>query len=179
MNKRIIGTDQNGASWNVVFPANEMVVIVEKGNALGIRHVEDLAKPAVKFVRVTGDKDLATGRTIESLKRVSDLEGNPKLAPTIIENSIIDPSKPTSVPDVVRAVREDKANASVVYYFAAAAAGDQVDIIRFPESINLSDKIRNAATVPINVKNSKARSLKAPRARSQCLSLRRLVHLEY
>ena len=155
MNKRNIGTDQNGASWYVIFSANEMVIIVEKGNAFGIRHIEDLARPAVKFVRVTGDKDLATSRTIEFLKRASDLEGNPKLAPTIIENSIIDPSKPTSVPDVVRAVREGKANAGVVYYSAAVAAGDQVDIIRFPESINLSDKIRNAATVPINAKNSK------------------------
>jgi ABC-type molybdate transport system substrate-binding protein len=73
MTKKITGSGQNGTSWYVVFSTNEMVVIVEKGNALRIRHVEDLAKPEVKFVRVTRDKDLATSRTIEFLKSASTL----------------------------------------------------------------------------------------------------------
>ena len=32
---------------------------------------------------------------------------------------------------------------------------DDVDIVRFPESVNLSDTIRNAATVPESTRNAK------------------------
>src|SRR6476619_6600639 len=60
MNKKVAGSDRDAASWYVIFSGNEMVVITGKGNPLGIRQVSDLAKPEVKFVRVTGAKDLAT-----------------------------------------------------------------------------------------------------------------------
>jgi molybdenum ABC transporter molybdate-binding protein len=153
MKTPLVGSGQNGASWYVIFSANEMVVIVEKGNPLGIRRAEDLAKPDIKFVRVTGDKDLATSRTIEFINRVANLEGKPKLAQIVVNKNISDPSEPTSVPDVVRAVREGKANASVVYYSAAVASEGQVDIIRFPDSVNMSEAIHNAACVPGNAKN--------------------------
>src|SRR5674476_269547 len=148
MKETLVASGQTVASWYVVFSANEMVVVVENGNALGIHHVEDLAKPNVKFVRVTGAKDLATDRTIEFLNRASTLEGKPELAQTLISNSIFDPSKPTSVSDVVHAVREGRANAGVVYYSAAVAAEGLVGIIRFPASTNMSEAIRNAASVP-------------------------------
>ncbi len=59
MNKRIVDSGKEAASWYVIFSANEMVVITGKGNPLGIRQVADLAEPEVKFVRVTGEKDLA------------------------------------------------------------------------------------------------------------------------
>src|SRR5713101_8336417 len=62
MNKKVAGSDRDAASWYVIFSGNEMVVITAKGNPLGIRQASDLAKPEVKFVRVTGAKDLATGR---------------------------------------------------------------------------------------------------------------------
>jgi molybdenum ABC transporter molybdate-binding protein len=153
MKETLVGSGQTAASWYVIFSANEMVIIVEKGNPLDIRYVEDLAKPDVKFVRVTGDKDLATSRTIEFLNRAAKSEGCPELAQTIIDNGIVDPSKPTPVPDVVRAVQEGKANAGVVYYSAAVATGGQVDIIRFLDRINMSEAIRNAACVPGNAKN--------------------------
>jgi ABC-type molybdate transport system substrate-binding protein len=65
----------------------------------------------------------------------------------------VDPSKPTSVPDAIRAVKEGKANAGVTYYSAAVAARNVLDIIRFPASVNLSDKIRNAASVPGGARN--------------------------
>ncbi len=155
MTRKVAGSGREGASWYVVFSANEMVVIVEKGNPLGIRQVADLAKPAVKFIRITGEKDLGTGRTIEFVKRAAALEGKPELAEKIVAAAIVDPSKPTSVPDTVRAVREGKANAGVVYYSAAVAAGGQVDIIRFPASVNMSEAIRNAASVPGSAKNPK------------------------
>lgn len=146
---------KKGASWYVVFSANEMVVITAKGNPLGIRQVADLAKPGVKFIRVTGEKDLGTGRTIEFLKRAANNEGKPELAQTIIDSAIVDPTKPTSVSDTVRAVREGRANAGVVYYSAAVAARNDVDIIRFPASVNVSESIRNAASVPATAKNPK------------------------
>jgi molybdate transport system substrate-binding protein len=153
MNRKVAGSDRDAASWYVIFSGNEMVVITAKGNPLGIRQVSDLAKPEVKFVRVTAAKDLATGRSIEFLKRAAALEGKPELAQTIIDASVVDPSRPTSVPETVRAVREGNASAGVVYYSAAVAARNDVEIIRFPASVNMSDAIQNAALVPGTAKN--------------------------
>ena len=153
MNKKVAGSDRDAASWYVIFSGNEMVVITAKGNPHGIRQVSDLAKPEVKFVRVTGAKDLATGRTIEFLKRAAALDGKPELTQKIIDSSVGDPAKPTSVPEAVRAVREGNANAGVVYNSAAVAARNDVEIIRFPASVNMSDSIRNAALVPGTANN--------------------------
>lgn len=155
MNKHIAASGKAAASWYVIFSANEMVVITGKGNPLGLRQVADLARPGVKFVRVTGEKDLATNRSIEFLKQAAALEGKPELAQKIIDGAVVDPSKPTTVPDTVRAVKEGKANAGVVYYSAAVAARSDLEIIRFPASVNLSDKIRNAASVPGTARNEK------------------------
>src|SRR6266436_6343275 len=129
MNKKIAGSDRDAASWYVIFSGNEMVVITAKGNPLGIRQASDLAKPEVKFVRVTAAKDLATGRTIEFLRRAAALEGKPELAQQLIDATVADPSKPTSVPETMRAVREGNASAAVVYYSAAVAARNDVEII--------------------------------------------------
>jgi molybdenum ABC transporter molybdate-binding protein len=153
MNKKVAGSDRDAASWYVIFSGNEMVVITGKGNPLGIRQVSDLVKPEVRFLRVTGAKDLATGRTIEFLKRAASLEGNPEIAQKIIDATMGDPSKPTSVPETVRAVREGHASAGVVYYSAVVAARNDVEIIRFPASVNMSDSIQNAALVPETAKN--------------------------
>jgi molybdate transport system substrate-binding protein len=155
LNKKIFGSGKDAATWYVVFSANEMVVITAKGNPLGIRQAADLAKPEVKFVRVTAEKDLATNRTIEFLKKAAALEGKPELAQKIIDGAAVDPSKPSSVPETVRAVKEGKANAGVVYYSSAVAARNDVDIVRFPASVNLSNAIQNAATVPGTAKNDK------------------------
>ena len=155
MNKKIAGSDRDAASWYVVFSGNEMVIITGKGNPLAIRNVSDLAKPGVKFLRITAAKDLATGRTIDFLKRATALEGKPELAQKIIDATDDDPSRPTSVPETVRAVREGTASAGVVYYSAAVAARNDVEIIRFPASVNMSESIRNAALVPGTAKNPK------------------------
>ena len=154
MNQRIANADKVAATWYVVFSANEMVVITAKGNPLAIRQVSDLGKPQVKFVRVTGEKDLATGRTIEFIKRATAQEGRPELAQKILDSAPADPAKPTSVPDTVNAVKEGRANAGVVYYSAAVAARNDVDIVRFPDNVNLSEAIRNAATVPGTARNA-------------------------
>lgn len=155
MNQKLAGSDKDAATWYVVFSANEMVVITAKGNPLGIRQVSDLAGPQVKFVRVTGEKDLATGRTIEFLRRSAAQEGKPDLTQKIVDSARVDPAKPTTVPDTVNAVKEGRANAGVVYYSAAVAARNDVDIVRFPDSVNMSEAIRNAATVPGTARNAK------------------------
>ncbi len=153
MNKKVAGSDRDAATWYVVFSANEMVVITAKGNPLGIKKIGDLARPDVKFARITGEKDLATNRTIEFVKRAAALEGTPELAQTIIDRAPADPAKPTGVPDVVSAVRDGRASASIVYYSAAVAARNDVDVVRFPDSVNMSEAIRNAATVPGTARN--------------------------
>jgi molybdate transport system substrate-binding protein len=154
LGKKTVG-GQDAASWYVVFSANEMAVITKKGNPLAIKQVSDLAKPEVKFARITGERDLGTGRTVEFVKRATNLEGKPELAMKIIEGSISDASKANSVPDTVKAVRDGAANAGVVYLSAAVAAKNDVDIIRFPANVNMSEAIRNAATVPGAAKNPK------------------------
>jgi len=154
MNKKITGSDKDAASWYVVFSANEMVVITTKGNPLGIRQVSDLAGPQVKFARVTGEKDLATGRTIEFLKRAAAQEGKPELAQKIVDSAPAEPAKPSNVPGTINAVKEGRANAGVVYYSAAVAARNDVDIVRFPDTVNMSEAIRNAATVPGTARNA-------------------------
>jgi len=148
MGKKVAGTDKDAATWYVVFSANEMVVITAKGNPRGIRQAADLARPGTKLARVTGPTDLATGRTLEFLKRATAQEGKPDLAQKILDAAPADPARPTTVPDTVNAVKEGRAAAGVVYYSAAVAARDDVDIVRFAESVNLSESIRNAATVP-------------------------------
>jgi len=151
MGKKAAGASQDAVSWYVVFSANEMAVITAKGNPLAIRHVADLAKPEVKFARITAEKDLGTPRTIEFLKRAANLEGKPELAQKIIDGAM----SANSVPDIVRAVREGQASAGVVYLSAAVAAKNDVEIVRFPASVNMSEAIRNAATVPGTAKNPK------------------------
>jgi len=153
MNKKIAGSDKEAATWYVVFSANEMVIITAKGNPLGIRRISDLAGPQVKFVRITGEQDLATGRTIEFIKRATAHEGKPELAQTIVDSAPIDSTKPMTVPGVVNAVKDGSANAGVVYYSAAVAARNDVEIVRFPDSVNMSEAIRNAATVPGTARN--------------------------
>ncbi|MEA2975392.1 MAG: Bacterial extracellular solute-binding protein, partial [Alphaproteobacteria bacterium] len=64
-------------------------------------------------------------------------------------------AKENSVPDTVKAVREGKANAGVVYLSAAVAAQNDLEIVRFPASVNMSEAIRNAASVPGTAKNPK------------------------
>jgi molybdate transport system substrate-binding protein len=156
MGKKVAGTDVDAATWYVVFSANEMVVITAKGNPLGIRRIADLAGPQVKFARITGEKDLATNRTIEFVKRAAAAEGVENLAQKIIDSAPSDPAHPVTVPGLVAAVKEGRASAGIVYYSAAVAARGDVDIVRFADSVNLSDSIRNAATVPATARDTKS-----------------------
>jgi molybdate transport system substrate-binding protein len=152
MEKKIAGTDRFGATWSVIFSANEMVLITAKGNPSGIEKMGDLAKPGIRFTRVTGEKDMATQRTVEFVKNVTALEGNPQLAQGIIAGAVTDPTKPHTVPETIRDVATGKADAGIVYYSAAVEAKSDVENLRFPAAVNLSSQIRNAATVPSTAK---------------------------
>jgi len=156
MTKKVAGTDRIGASWSVIFSANEMVLITTKGNPLGIKRMSDLAKTGVRFSRVTGEKDMATRRTVEFVKNATALEGNPQLAEGIIAGAVTDPAKPHTVPETIRDVATGKADAGIVYYSAAVEAKKDVDSLRFPAEVNLSSQIRNAATVPSTAKEPAA-----------------------
>jgi len=153
--KAVAGSGKPAATGYVIFSANEMVVITGKGNPRGIRAMADLAQPSLRFARVTGEKDLGTGRTIEFVKRATSAEGKPELAQRIVDSAPADPAKPNSVPETVKAVREGRADAGIVYYSAAIAARNDIDIVRFPAAVNMSEAIRNAATVPGTAKNAK------------------------
>jgi molybdate transport system substrate-binding protein len=152
MTKKVSGTDRTGATWSVIFSANEMVVITALNNPLGIKRMSDLAKTGVRFTRVTGEKDMATQRTIDFVKNVTALESNPQLAQGIIAGAAMDPAKPHTVPETIRDVATGKADAGVVYYSAAVDAKKDVEILRFPAQVNLSSQIRNAATIPATAK---------------------------
>jgi molybdate transport system substrate-binding protein len=154
MTKKIAGTGRTGASWSVIFSANEMVVITTKGNPFGIKKMSDLAKAGVRFTRVTGEKDMATQRTIDFVKNVTALEGNPQLAQGIIGGAVTDPAKPHTVPETIGDITTGKADAGVVYYSAAVEAKENVDSLRFPSEVNLSSQIRNAATIPSTAKET-------------------------
>ncbi|NVN87655.1 MAG: extracellular solute-binding protein [Rhodopseudomonas sp.] len=151
LGKTVAGSDRIAASWYVVFSGNEMVVITAKGNPLGIGQIADLAKPGIKLARIAAEKDLATARTVEFLSRAAALEGHPELAKTIIDAA----SATASVPDTVRAVKDGTASAGVVYYSAAVAAKNDLEIVRFADSVNMSEAIRNAALVPGTAANPK------------------------
>ena len=153
LDKPIGASGKIGAAWYIVFSANEMVVITAKGNPLGIRELADIAKADVRVARVTGEKDLATGRTVEFLKREAAREKGSEIAQQIVDKAPIDPAKPATVPDVIGAVREGRADAGIVYYSAAIGARGEVGIVRFPDTVNLSEAIRNAAAVPGTARN--------------------------
>lgn len=152
--KDMFGKKLNGketVSWYVVFSANEMVVITKKGSPSEIRRMSDLSKRGVRVVRVTGETDMATNRTVEFIKKATAAEGNPDLAQKIIDDTAV---KANTVPEAVQAIKDGKADAGVVYLSAAVAAGSVVNIVYFPANLNLSDTIRNAATVPGNAVNA-------------------------
>jgi len=151
--KDMIGKKADGkdaATWYITFSANEMVVITQKGNPLGINQMADLAKDGVKVVRVTGEKDMATYRTMDFIKNATAAEGKADLGPKIIGGTAV---KAGTIPEAVQALKDGKADVGVVYLSAAVAAGETVDIVYFPANVNLSDAIRNVVTVPGTAKN--------------------------
>jgi molybdate transport system substrate-binding protein len=153
--KTMIGKTVGGkeaAGWYITFSANELVVITSKGNPLGLKQISDLARDGVKLARVTGEKDMATTRTLEFIKKAVEAEGNPELAQKIIDRAL----KAATIPEVLQAVTNGKANTGIVYLSAAVTVANDADIVYFPAKINLSENIRNVVTVPGTAKNAEA-----------------------
>ncbi|MBW6486473.1 MAG: molybdate ABC transporter substrate-binding protein [Syntrophobacterales bacterium] len=151
MFKKRIG-NRPAASWYAVFSSNELVVITKKGNPCGLRKMTDLAREGITLARVTGENDLAAGRTVEFIQRASEFEGNPDLAQKIIAGA----APERTIPDVLRAVQRAGVEAGIVYRSAAVTIAGDVEILSFPAAVNLSEKIRNAVTIPGTVGNEAA-----------------------
>jgi len=143
---------RDAASWYVVFSANELVIITRKGNPLGVKQMTDLVKEGIKLARVTGEKDMATNRTIEFIKRAAGAEGKPEVSQKIIDGAV----RENTIPDVLMAVKSGKADAGIVYLSAAVTVADETDIISFPAKVNLSENIRNVVTIPGTARNINA-----------------------
>lgn len=143
---------KDAASWYVVFSANELVVITGKGSPLALKRMADLARDGIKVARVTGEKDMATNRTIEFIKEAAAAEGKADLSKKIIDGAV----KEKTIPDVLRAVESGKADAGIVYLSAAVTVADKADIVSFPAKVNLSEKIRNVVTIPGTARNVSA-----------------------
>jgi molybdate transport system substrate-binding protein len=156
LGKKAKGTGRDAASWSVVFSANEMVLVTAKGNPKGIKKMIDLAKEGIRFTRVTGEKDMATKRSVDLVWNTATLEGKPDLAQKIISKASVDPAKPRTVPMTIQEVVSGKADAAIVYFSAAVAEKEKLEILRFPAMVNLSSEIRNAATVPGTAKHPAA-----------------------
>jgi molybdate/tungstate transport system substrate-binding protein len=135
---------RNAASWYVVFSANELVAITRKGNPLGLKKMTDMAENGVTVARVAGEKDMATNRTIEFIKRAAAAEGKPDFAQMIIARAV----KENTIPDVLKAVYNGKVDAGIVYLSAAVTVANDTEIVSFPVKVNLSENIRNAVTIP-------------------------------
>ena len=100
MGKKIADSDRDAASWYAIFSANEMVVITAKGNPLGIKQVTDLVKPG-RQVRARHGREGSGDRPHHRVPEAggASQEGKPELAQTIIDAAVIDPAKPSGVPD--------------------------------------------------------------------------------
>lgn len=148
----IQGTDIKAVSWYIVFSANSMVVMVRKGNPLQVRGVADLASPEVRLVRVAGEKDLATYRTIEFIKKAANEAEMPELEGRIVETAV----KAHTIPEAVQALKDGKADAGIVYVSTAIAEQQDFEYISFPDSVNLCDQIRNVLSIPATSRNRAA-----------------------
>jgi len=140
------------ASWYVVFSANELVVIVGRGNPLGLTQMTDLAREGIRLARVTGEKDMAAGRSVEFIKKASAWEGHSDLSQGIIDGAL----RESTIPEVLAAVKNGRADAGIVYLSAAVTIADSVEILSFPAEVNLSRDIRNAVTIPGTAENGEA-----------------------
>lgn len=143
--------DKAAASWYITFSANELVVITPTGNPAGIKQMTDLDKAGSRLARVTGEKDMATYRTLEFIKQATAAEGKAELGAKLIDGTQV---KVGAIPEAVQAVKDGKADAGVVYLSAAVAAGEAVAVVRFPPTVNLSEAIRNVVTVPATAKDA-------------------------
>ncbi|NLI90990.1 MAG: molybdate ABC transporter substrate-binding protein [Peptococcaceae bacterium] len=144
LDKKIPNSDKVGATWSVVFSANEMVIVTKKGNPLGIKQVSDLAKADVKLARVNSATDMATARTVTFVTKATEAEGQKDLAKKIIDGA----TSVDNIPAAIKALQDGSVNTAIMYYSSAVTIQNDFDVLRYPADVNLSSEIRNAATIP-------------------------------
>ena len=103
----------------VDFATNTLTIVVAPGNPKGIKSFQDLANP--EFSTVVCAAQVPCGSATEKVEQAAGTT----LAPV---------SEETSVTDVLNKVTTGQADAGVVYRTDAAAAGDKVAAVAFPES---------------------------------------------
>lgn len=102
--------------------ANELAIVVEAGNPLGIADLEDLARDDVLLV--LAGEEVPAGRYAAELLDAADLE----VAPV---------SREVDVRAVLGKVRLGEADAGIVYRTDALAAGDAVELVELPADRNV------------------------------------------
>jgi ABC-type molybdate transport system substrate-binding protein len=64
--------------------------------------------------------------------------------------------KANTIPEAIQALKDNKGDAAIVYLSTAIAERQHFDYISFPDSINLSDQIRNVLSIPSTSRNREA-----------------------
>lgn len=105
-----------------IFAQNEMVMVVERGNPLGLDGLDDLARK--ELVVVLAGEEVPAGR----------------YAARVLENAGVHAEPDSREVDVRQALAKvvvGEADAAIVYATDAAAAADQVATIPIPEAVNV------------------------------------------
>lgn len=116
------------------FVRNKLVLILPKDNRAGIRTLQDLAKPGIKFV--TGQESVPVGRyTLQVLDNYGKLPEYGADFRARVQRNIV--SQEDNVKAIVQKVGRGEADAGVVYATDAQAARDQLTLIEIPDAQNV------------------------------------------
>ncbi len=124
------------------FVRNKLVLILPKDNRAGIRTVQDLAKPGVKFV--TAQETVPVGRyTLQALDNYGKLPEYGADFRARVQRNIV--SQEDNVKAIVQKVQLGEADAGVVYATDVQAARDRLTVIEIADAQNI------IATYPVAV----------------------------
>lgn len=101
------------------FAKNTLIIVTPPGNPKGIKTFADLAKPGIQVVACA--PQVPCGSATEKVEKATGVT----LAPV---------SEESAVTDVLGKITSSQADAGLVYVTDAAAAGDKVTSVPFPES---------------------------------------------
>ncbi|AMT71078.1 molybdate ABC transporter substrate-binding protein [Mycobacteroides immunogenum] len=115
----------------VDFAANTLTIVVAPGNPKGIGGFADLARPGLDVVVCA--PQVPCGAAAAATSKEAGVQLNPV-------------SEESSVTDVLNKVIAGQADAGLVYFTDAKAAGDKVTAVRFPEAQSISNTYPIAVT---------------------------------
>ena len=152
MNKKVTGSGRDAATWYVVFSANEMVVITATGNPL--RSPDRRPCPARGEIHPDNGREGPRHQPHDRIPQARCRAGR-KTAARAADRGAGD-RRSGEGHDGARHDQRGEGwgeSAAITYYSAAVAARHDIDIVRFPDSVNMSEAIRNAAVVPGTARN--------------------------